>query len=90
MIEKDKEKRALKAIHRLIGMGRALGYRDAPSYLIARFFDDIECLPFYMWSDIDQTADFEKALAIICERFNCKWISVWYHDPTENIPLRQY
>ena len=69
------EKKALKAIFRLLHQGRAMAFEGMPSEKIAWYFDELDYLMGLVvsWND-DRSQQFEDALESVCAKYNCTHI----------------
>ena len=69
MISSDKEKQAIKAIHRIIIVARFMAYQDEPTAKIAKVLDYAEILPTLISVDEDRTEEFRTHLEGFASEF---------------------
>jgi hypothetical protein len=69
MIVTNKQKQALKAIHRILVLARFMAYQNEPTAKIAKVLDYAEILPTLISADEDRTGEFRTHLQGLASEF---------------------
>lgn len=70
MITINKQKQALKAIHRILILARFMAYQNEPTAKIAKVLDYAEILPTLISADEDRTEEFRTHLQGLASEFS--------------------
>ena len=71
MIDKTKEKQALKIVHDFVIKAKSFAYEEKDAKFMAEFPDKVEYLPALMLEERDRTDFFQRYSKGICEQFEC-------------------